>query len=701
MRRQELALAGHVVGVHAAADAHGPEELVHVVARVAREAAEDDEHVVHVERAQDGQRLVLRRGEHAPDRRDVRVVPRVVVHEHRAVRHGRHLVAVVPPARDLRVGVRVVAQPVVGLAVVVVEHARAVRHAPRLDDDGRAAVGHAAHVRRVEAVEAQQAGAAQQHEQLQRLVEQVLEGRVLRLGLAAAAAAGGRRLVLEDELRREALEQLGDADGREDARDGREREHEAHHDAGEVPGHRAVQDDKDAAVADVVEEEVEPHRRERHKHVQVEEEGRPRRRLVLRHGRDDGDVLRRVGRVQQRQRPPRPLHLAGELQRDEEGAEGAHEPRRAHDEDAAQHARVHDAVEVRHDRVDLQADEDAVRGRALRLLHHVEAHEGHHHGADAADDIEDAVGHVEALGEAPGHDEHDRVDGDHVDDEDVAAPGRHHVEVRERRRGRVEHGAGVHRLDPQVEHEEQREDGHALVIVGPAHRAADVARHDGDERRGQERRRRAPRHLLGEEERRERRVRREERRQEDAHVADVHRDVEEVEQPVQHRRRVHETRVDRAADGAAQRVPAAVVEPVQEVHETLRGEVLGRAEVEVRVELVDYGLVAHDGEEADEEGERADHAERHRRVDLGPFMELLHRRLGQAVPELLLQRDDAAGAAVSGARLGPRHGRRVRRGRGRLGRALLRLVGHGSGWARLLLSHHRRRRGPPLALQAP
>ncbi len=48
----------------------------------------------------------------------------------------------------------------------------------------------------------------------------------------------------------------------------------------------------------------------------------------------------------------------------------------------------------------------------------------------------------------------------------------------------------------------------------------------------------------------------------------------------------HESRVDRAADDAAQRVPRAVVEPVQEVVEALARKVLGRAEVEVRVELV-------------------------------------------------------------------------------------------------------------------
>ena len=42
-------------------------------------AAEEDEDVVDVERVHDGVRVLLRRRHRAADRRDVRVVPRVVV----------------------------------------------------------------------------------------------------------------------------------------------------------------------------------------------------------------------------------------------------------------------------------------------------------------------------------------------------------------------------------------------------------------------------------------------------------------------------------------------------------------------------------------------------------------------------------------------------------------------------------------------
>ena len=65
----------------------------------------------------------------------------------------------------------------------------------------------------------------------------------------------------------------------------------------------------------------------------------------------------------------------------------------------------------------------------------------------------------------------------------------------------------------------------------------------------------------------------------------------------------HEPGVDGAADDPAERVPGAVVEPVVEGVEALLGEEARRAVVEVGVELVDHGLVAQHGEEADGEGQ--------------------------------------------------------------------------------------------------
>jgi len=90
----------------------------------------------------------------------------------------------------------------------------------------------------------------------------------------------------------------------------------------------------------------------------------------------------------------------------------------------------------------------------------------------------------------------------------------------------------------------------------------------------------------------------------------------------------HETREERAPDDAAERVPALGVEPVPELAEAVLGEEERGAVVEVGVELVDHGLVAEDGEEADGEGEHVD--ERQRR---DAEQELLLLRLEPQRPE--------------------------------------------------------------------
>lgn len=149
------------------------------------------------------------------------------------------------------------------------------------------------------------------------------------------------------------------------------------------------------------------------------------------------------------------------------------------------------------------------------------------------------------------------------------------------------------------------------------HSPGDVRGHNGREGGGQQPRGRALGDLVGEQVGAHGRVRREDGRDEHAHVADVDRQVQQVHRPVEHRGREHEAGVDGAADGAAQGVPAAVIEPVQELQEALVRQVLRGPEVEVRVELVDHGLVAHDREQADREGQQRDQAQdavlKHRR----------------------------------------------------------------------------------------
>lgn len=69
------------------------------------------------------------------------------------------------------------------------------------------------------------------------------------------------------------------------------------------------------------------------------------------------------------------------------------------------------------------------RTRALLLriipdvrLMYLEAHEGDLHGQDGAEAVHGAVSHVDAVGESSGEHQHQYVQGDQVDEENVASP---------------------------------------------------------------------------------------------------------------------------------------------------------------------------------------------------------------------------------------------------------------------------------------
>lgn len=73
------------------------------VRRVPHEPPEYDKHIVHVQLAHDLVGAFLRGRHGLADARDVSVVPSVVVHYHRSIRHRRYLVAVVPPRHHFRI----------------------------------------------------------------------------------------------------------------------------------------------------------------------------------------------------------------------------------------------------------------------------------------------------------------------------------------------------------------------------------------------------------------------------------------------------------------------------------------------------------------------------------------------------------------------------------------------------------------------
>ena len=71
-----------------ATNANHPEELVDVIRCISRETSKQNKEVVYIKLAHDLVRMILGGGHGLADSRNVGVVPSVVVHEGRAIRHG-------------------------------------------------------------------------------------------------------------------------------------------------------------------------------------------------------------------------------------------------------------------------------------------------------------------------------------------------------------------------------------------------------------------------------------------------------------------------------------------------------------------------------------------------------------------------------------------------------------------------------------
>lgn len=124
--------------------------------------------------------------------------------------------------------------------------------------------------------------------------------------------------------------------------------------------------------------------------------------------------------------------------------------------------------------VELEQTKDAEGGHVLGRLDGLETDEVDLHGEQSSEGVDRAVGDVEAAREAAGDQQREDVQRDQVDDEDVASPRGHHVEVGQRAHGSPEERAGVDRLDPAVVGEDEGEDGNAFVIKRTSDRTRDV-----------------------------------------------------------------------------------------------------------------------------------------------------------------------------------------------------------------------------------
>ncbi len=254
------------------------------------------------------------------------------------------------------------------------------------------------------------------------------------------------------------------ADGRETARNRGEHEHQTNHDGGEVGREDDVEDCKEVRVGEMLEAEVHADRDKEDETVKVEEESGPGRGLMLRHGLDDRDVGGSAKQGEQTRGEERhATHGSSEDDHTNERDDGHDEPA----EEYLDMARVNDGAEPVDEHVRLQQAEDAhgreVLGRGQR--DGLEANELDGHGHECAEDVESAVGHVETATEAARYDEREYVHGDDVDDENVATPRGHHVEVSDGGGGTPDQRARVEGAKPQEEAEHEGKDRDGLVIV--------------------------------------------------------------------------------------------------------------------------------------------------------------------------------------------------------------------------------------------
>lgn len=253
----------------------------------------------------------------------------------------------------------------------------------------------------------------------------------------------------------------------------------------------------------------------------------------------------------------------------------------------------------------------------LSRLHVLKPDKTDLHSEQHPQNIHTVIRHIQSHRVPASYQQDQYIKRDQIDDKHIPTPSRNHIEVAKSRGQRPGQRTRVHGLHEQVKRQEQGEDGHALVIVRPGDGPRYVPGANRDQRRGDQPGARVP-NLLPEEVGEDGRVGGEEGRGQDADFPDVDGEPEEPQAPVQHGGGDHEARVEGAADNAAERVPALAVEPVPELVEPLLGQEQGGPVVEVRVELVDHGLVAEDAEEAGGEGQHVDEAE-----DGDPDQELL------------------------------------------------------------------------------
>ena len=209
-----------------------------------------------------------------------------------------------------------------------------------------------------------------------------------------------------------------------------------------------------------------------------------------------------------------------------------------------------------------------------------ETDKGNLHARKRAERVPGRVADVQTRAVSAHAQQNKDVQRKQVGDEDVTTPGRDHVSVEESSEGTPHDGTLLDTLDPQVEGEDEEEDGNGFVVVTASHGTRDVtggnAHEDGSKEAGRGR----VGHLRGQEVTGKGSQARAGGSQHDADVADIDGEGKKAEEVVDGTAGDHEAWVEGTTSDTTEGVPCAVIEPVPEAREAILHEVLCCAEVE-------------------------------------------------------------------------------------------------------------------------
>lgn len=212
------------------------------------------------------------------------------------------------------------------------------------------------------------------------------------------------------------------------------------------------------------------------------------------------------------------------------------------------------------------------------------ADKGNLEAGHCASSVPSCVADVETVAVTAHANESESMDGQETCNEGISTPRCNHVAVRQGAKTAPNHGAPLQGLDPEEEGEDKEENGDGFVIVTTGDGSRNVARGNSHEGCSKETSGWRGGHLIGKEICGVGGQARESRCEKNADVSNIDGDSEGTESVVDDAAGHHQTRIEGTSGNPTKRMPCSVIEPIPEVVESICDEILGRTEVEPRID---------------------------------------------------------------------------------------------------------------------